>query len=339
MVRPSPVPGSRPAPVSSPSPREAAAGRSSSVWAIALRAVPASEATLRMAAIPSQRFQQTLRRPAAVIGRGYWSGRGISVELHPADVGSGVVFECPSTDGRVRIQATVANRVDGVNRTNLERSGSRIEMVEHLLSALAGLQVDNCLVRVDAEEMPGLDGSSQAFVDAILAAGLVGQQAAVDPVVVAEPVRVGDDEVWIEAGPPRFAGLSIEYILDYGPGPIGRQEFSLNLTPESYRRELAAARTFISVDDAARLRAAGLGLTVSTNDLVVFAADGPVGNPLRWPDECVRHKVLDLVGDLALAGRPIHAHVRACRSGHRLNASMAGTLLESARGRLESAMA
>ena len=290
-----------------------------------------------MAVNPAPRSQQTLRRPAVVIGRGYWTGRGICVELHPAEPGFGVVFEGLSPEGAVRIPATLASRVDGVNRTNLERSGCRIEMVEHLLSALAGLHVDNCLVRFDAEEMPGLDGSSQAFVDAILAAGVVVQQGAVEPVVVVEPVRVGDDEVWIEAGPPRFAGLTIDSLLDYGPGPIGRQEFSLDVTPDSYRRELAAARTFISVDDASRLRAAGLGLTVSTNDLVVFGADGPVGNPLRWPDECVRHKVLDLVGDLALAGRPIHAHLRACRSGHRLNALMAGTLLEAERGWLESA--
>ena len=273
------------------------------------------------------RSQQTLRRPAVVAGRGYWSGRETSVEILPAPANAGVVFVRGDLDPAVRIAATLDNRVDAVNRTNLVSANARLEMVEHLLSALAGLQIDCCLVRVTAEEMPGLDGSAQAFVAAIDAAGIEDLAAPVDPIVVRETVRVGTDDSWIEAAPPRFPGLSIEYVLDYGDGPIGRQELSLRVTPESYRSELAAARTFISVADADRLRAAGLGLSVSMRDLVVFGPDGPVENSLRWPDECVRHKVLDLVGDLSLAGRPLHAHVTACRSGHRLNAELAGRLL------------
>jgi hypothetical protein len=131
---------------------------------------------------------------------------------------------------------------------------------------------------------------------------------------------------WIEALPPIHAGLSVEYELDYGPGPIGRQVLAITVTPETYRAELAAARTFIMKDEGERLRAAGLAGGVTTRDLLVFGAEGPIDNPLRWPDECVRHKVLDLVGDLALAGRPVHAHVRACRSGHRLNGRLAAQL-------------
>jgi len=208
-----------------------------------------------------------------------------------------------------------------------------VEMVEHLLSALAALGVDCCRVSLTAEEMPRLDGSALAFVEAIDAAGVEPLDRSVEPIVVRERVRVGDDDAWIEALPPRFPGLSVDYVLDYGAGPIGRQEFSIEVTPESYRRELAAARTFITTAEADRLRAAGLGLDVSLQDLVVFGPDGPVDNPLRWPDECVRHKVLDLVGDLALAGRPVHGHVRAYRSGHRLNAALAGRLAAAAVGR------
>lgn len=273
------------------------------------------------------RSQRTIRRSVAVSGRGYWSGRLNSVELHPAPAGAGVVFVRGDLEPPVAVPATLGSRVDASSRTNLDVAGGRLEMVEHLLSALAGLGVDCCVVRVDAEEMPGLDGSSMAFVEAIEAAGVESLGVPVDPLVVAETVRVGDEDSWIEASPPRFAGLSIDYLLDYGPGPIGRQEFSIAVTPESYRSELAAARTFISVEDADRLRSAGLGLTVEPGDLVLFGPDGPVGNALRWPDECVRHKVLDVVGDLALAGRPLHAHVRACRSGHRLNAELVGRLL------------
>ena len=282
------------------------------------------------------RSQRTLRHAVAVSGAGYWSGRDNTVELLPAPAGAGVVFVRTDVAVPVRIAASVEHRVEATSRTNLAVGGVRVQMVEHCLSALAGLGIDCCVVRVSAEELPGLDGSAQAFVEALDAAGVEDLAAPSVPLVVEETIRVGDETSWVEASPPRFAGLSVEYELDYGPGPIGRQSLSLRVTPDSYREGLAAARTFISADDAAALRAAGRGLHVTPRDLLVFGEHGPIDNPLRWPDECVRHKVLDLVGDLALAGRPIHAHVRASRSGHRLNGALAARLL-AAEGRRASA--
>lgn len=282
------------------------------------------------------RSQRTLRHAVAVSGAGYWSGRDNTVELLPAPAGAGVVFVRTDVAVPVRIAASVEHRVEATSRTNLAVGGVRVQMVEHCLSALAGLGIDCCVVRVSAEELPGLDGSAQAFVEALDAAGVEDLAAPSVPLVVEETIRVGDETSWVEASPPRFAGLSVEYELDYGPGPIGRQTLSLRVTPDSYREGLAAARTFISADDAAALRAAGRGLHVTPRDLLVFDERGPIDNPLRWPDECVRHKVLDLVGDLALAGRPIHAHVRASRSGHRLNGALAARLL-AAEGRRASA--
>jgi UDP-3-O-acyl N-acetylglucosamine deacetylase len=273
------------------------------------------------------RSQRTLQRPVSITGVGYWSGRQNRVELEPAAAGAGVVFVRADLTDAVTIPAVVEHRVEASSRTNLSVDGARVEMVEHLLSALAGLDIDCCRVRVHGEEMPGLDGSSLAFVEAIDAAGAEDLDAPVDPIVVDSPVRVGDDTAWIEASSPRFAGLSVEYELDYGNGPIGRQVLSLHVTPETYRTGLAAARTFLPAEDAERLRAAGRGLSATTGDLLIFGPDGPIGNTLRWPDECVRHKVLDLIGDLSLAGRPIHAHIRACRSGHRLNGALAGRLV------------
>jgi UDP-3-O-[3-hydroxymyristoyl] N-acetylglucosamine deacetylase len=272
------------------------------------------------------RSQRTLGRPVSVSGVGYWSGLRNLVDLEPAAAGSGVVFVREDLPGAPTIPADVEHRVEASSRTNLAAGGARVEMVEHLLSALAGLDIDCCVVRVHAEEMPGLDGSSLAFAEAIDAAGGEDLGVPVEPIVVSAVVRVGDDTCWIEASPPRFAGLSVEYELDYGDGPIGRQVLSLCVTPAAYRTELAAARTFLPAEDAARLQAVGRGLSATTGDLLVFGPDGPIGNALRWPDECVRHKVLDLVGDLSLAGRPIHAHIRACRSGHRLNGALAGRL-------------
>ena len=282
------------------------------------------------------RIQQTIRRAVSVAGTGYWTGRPVRVEFLPAPAGTGLTFVRVDAASPVRIPVTVARRVDATARTNLAAAGVQVQMGEHALSALSGLGIDCCVIRIDAEEMPGLDGSSRAFVDALDEAGIERLGAPVEPLVVAETCRVGDEMSWVEASPPRFAGLSVEYELDYGAGPIGRQTLAIRVGPESYRTELAAARTFISLEDAGRLRSAGLALGVTFDELLVFDDRGPVGNTLRWPDECVRHKVLDLVGDLTLVGRPVHAHVRACRSGHRLNAALASRLVATS-GRRASA--
>ena len=272
------------------------------------------------------RSQQTIRRAVTVVGSGYWSGRTCRVEFLPAAAGAGIAFLRTVGGVPVRIPLGVESRVEATARTNLAVAGVRVQMVEHAASALAGLGIDCCLVRVSAEELPGLDGSAREFVAALDEAGIERLGPPVEPLVVREPCRVADGDAWIEALPPVHPGLSVEYELDYGPGPIGRQTLAIRVTPETYRAELAAARTFIMEADAAQLQAQGLAGRVTLRDLVVFGADGPIDNPLRWSDECVRHKVLDLVGDLALAGRPIHAHVRACRSGHRLNAMLAARL-------------
>ncbi len=277
-----------------------------------------------------ERPQRTLRMPAVVTGRGYWSGVENRVEFRPSAVGSGVVFLRSDLGPEALGPAVVASVVEARNRTRIERGPACVHLIEHVMSALAGLGIDNCTVVVTAEELPGMDGSAQAFVAALDGAGAVDQELPAAPLAVEATVRVGSDVSWIEASPPRFSGLSIEYTLDYGPGPIGRQQLDIDITPTAYREQLAAARTFLSIGDAARLRASGLGATVSPGDLVLFGPDGPVGTALRWPDECVRHKVLDAVGDLALAGRPLHAHIRAFRSGHALNATLVGELLARA---------
>ena len=284
-----------------------------------------------MASVSAARSQRTLRRSAVVSGIGYWSGQANRVELRPAAAGTGVVFVRDDLAVPVRIPAAVENRVDAVARTNLAAAGVTVQMVEHVLSALAGLAIDCCEINVMAEELPGLDGSAQAYVEAIDVVGSEDLGAPVVPIVVDRPLRLGDDTSWIEIGPPHIAGLTVDYELDYGHAAIGRQQLRLEVTPTAYRTQLAAARTFLAVEEAERLQAAGLGLSVGHRDLLVFADEGPIDNTLRWPDECVRHKILDLVGDLSLAGRPLHATVRAARSGHRLNAAAAAHVLSASR--------
>jgi UDP-3-O-acyl-N-acetylglucosamine deacetylase len=204
-------------------------------------------------------------------------------------------------------------------------------MVEHVLSALAAMRIDNCEVWVDAPEMPGCDGSSKAFVEAIDAAGAVEQRAPVRQIVVGSAIRVGDDNCWIEAQPSRSAGLSVSFDLDFGAqSAIGHQLFALDITPDLYRRELAPCRTFIPEEAAQGILSQGNGKRVTNADLLIFGPNGPIGNTLRFPDECVRHKMLDVIGDLALTGCEVIGHVVAYRSGHALHAELAKCLLEQA---------
>ncbi|MEX0612356.1 MAG: UDP-3-O-acyl-N-acetylglucosamine deacetylase [Pirellulales bacterium] len=277
------------------------------------------------------RRQCTLDRPVSVTGFGYFSGRDVQVEFWPAAENSGITFVRHDIGPAARVPALAALRVDAPRRTNLELNGIRVEMVEHVLAALAGLRVDNCEVWVDAPEMPGCDGSAQAFVEAIDAAGIIEQRSAVRQILVDTTVRVGGNDRWIEAQPPRSAGLSITFDLDYGAHTaIGRQTYAIDLTPGSFRRELASCRTFIQDEVAQAMLAEGRGQRVTPRDLLIFGAHGPIDNTLRFPDECVRHKLLDVVGDLALTGCEIVGHVVAYRCGHQLHAELAKRLLERA---------
>ena len=282
------------------------------------------------------RLQRTLARSAAVSGRGYWTGKEVRVEFRPAPVGAGVSFVRDDLKSRP-IAAVVGLRQPATRRTVLAGpEGAEVAMVEHVLAALSGLGVDNCVVGVTAAEMPGCDGSAAPFVEAIDHAGLVDQAGVVEPLVVRRPVRCGDDRVWVEARPPLGDYLSIEYRLDYGAASaIGRQWLVLEVTPDTFRYEVAAARTFVLQSEAEALTAQGLGKHVAPTDLLIFrdrveepGDREPVANTLRYADECVRHKILDVVGDLALAGRPILGHVVACCSGHRLNGDLVEALLQ-----------
>jgi UDP-3-O-acyl N-acetylglucosamine deacetylase len=276
----------------------------------------------------SPRQQRTIARPARIDGFGYWSGKDVSVELRPAAPDTGIAFIRTDLEKPVRIRGLVANRIETPRRTTLRCGGASVEMVEHLMAALGGMQVDNCEVHVNAAELPGCDGSSLPYVEALEQAGFVAQDAPRLALVVREVTRLGNDESWIEARPGTSWGMSLKFHLDYGPTTaIGRQTLTLPVTPDSFRRELAPCRTFMLKSEADWLRAQGLGGRVSPQDLLVFDMHGPIDNELRFRDECVRHKALDLVGDLALAGCDLIGHFVAYRSGHRLNAEMVRMLL------------
>ncbi len=277
------------------------------------------------------RQQRTISRPASVEGFGYWSGRDVRVEFRPAPPDSGIVFTRQDLQPPRHVGALVRNRVDVPRRTSLVGGHTRVDMVEHVLAALSGLNVDNCHVWVDGAEMPGCDGSSLPFVTAIDEAGVQEQDAVRHVMRVGGVVRVGDQQCWVEAQPATTDELSLECCIDYGAsGPIGRQSYQLTVTPNTFRSELASARTFILEQEAEWLRSRGLGARVTCRDLLVFNDQELMDNALRFPDECVRHKTLDLVGDLALAGCDLAGHFVAHCSGHRLNADLVKSLLQQA---------
>jgi len=281
---------------------------------------------LSMSAI---RKQQTLAKAAPPVeGFGYWSGRDVRVEFRPAEVDTGIVFVRGDLPRCPRIPARIENRAEMPLRTSLCHDGAGVEMVEHILAVLAGLRIDNCEVWVDESEMPGCDGSALPFLDAVLAAGVVIQDAPRQRKVLRETVRLGGADTWIEARTAPTGLPTLRYDLDYGlVSSIGSQTFQVELSPETFRKELAPCRTFMLKSEADRLLAQGLGRRVTPRDLLVYDDKGPIGNALRFPNECVRHKLMDLVGDLALAGCDLVGSFHACRSGHRLNAEMVRTLL------------
>jgi UDP-3-O-[3-hydroxymyristoyl] N-acetylglucosamine deacetylase len=283
------------------------------------------------------RKQRTIARPAEVTGFGYWSGKNVRVEFRPAPASCGIIFVRGDLDRPRRIPVAIEHRIEVPRRTALAADGSQVEMVEHILAALYGLSIDNCEIWVDGQEMPGCDGSSQPFVDALDAAGIAEQPAYRRRLVITDVTRVGDDDCWIEARPLATGRLTLKYKLDYGQNnPIGKQAIEVPITASNFRQELAPARTFLFQEEADWLRQRGLGARVTNQDLLVFGPEGPIDNPLRFENECVRHKTLDLLGDLSLAGCDLAGQFIAHKSGHRLNAELVKVLLKE--GQMEQGL-
>lgn len=265
--------------------------------------------------------QCTLRNPIDCVGIALHAGVRVEMRLSPAEADSGIVFH--RRDVGIDIPARFDRIIDTRLATQLaapEAPEIRIGTVEHLLAAFAALGVDNVRVEVDGPEVPALDGSAAPFLFLLDCAGLVQQEALRRELTILQRVRVGTEDGFAELLPRRGPGLAMDLSIAFAASAIGRQALSLVLTAASFRRELAAARTFTTAEAIAGLRAAGLAQG-GTLDNAVVVEDARVLNPagLRMPDEFVRHKMLDAVGDLALAGMPIRGRFRGHRSGHTLN--------------------
>jgi UDP-3-O-acyl N-acetylglucosamine deacetylase len=285
----------------------------------------------------SYRYQRTLTQPAEVWGVGYLTGATVRLRFLPAPPSSGVVFVRTDLRPRLHLPAHIDHVTGTQRRTTLGHPPGQVALVEHVLAALAGLRIDNCQVELNAPEPPGLDGSTRDFVTALLDAGICRQRARRPIFAVEQSVVLAARGATLALHPPlpnpfvddRAGGVStapgfyLSYFLDYGlKSPIARQLHTQALTPSSFAQELASCRTFILEEEAGELRRLGLGTRTTVSDLLVFGSRGPLANTLRYANEPARHKVLDLVGDLALLGADLCGHVVAYRSGHPLNVEL-----------------
>jgi UDP-3-O-[3-hydroxymyristoyl] N-acetylglucosamine deacetylase len=280
----------------------------------------------------SKRFigarQTTVAREVELKGTGVHSGAPVSLVLHPAEANTGLRF---IVSKRGRIVAEIPADVRFVKNLTLctvigDDTGASVSTVEHLLAALRGLGVDNCYIEVDSKEVPIMDGSAGPFVDAIDEAGIRELSEPRTFLKVLKPVRAEDGDCWGELVPHNGFHLDIE--IDFDTPLIGRQRLGLEMSPSTFRGEISRARTFGFMRDVERLWKAGLALGASLDNTVAIGDDRIMNREgLRYPQEFVRHKLLDAVGDLALAGHPILGSYRSVRGGHRLNAHVLKALL------------
>jgi UDP-3-O-[3-hydroxymyristoyl] N-acetylglucosamine deacetylase len=269
-------------------------------------------------------MEQTVAAPLQFTGVGLHSGAPVTMRLLPAPAGSGIVFRRTDLDN-FEIPATGRNVAKVSYATSLMRQGVLISTTEHLLSALIGMGVDNVIVELDNLELPILDGSALPYVEALAQSGIRSQRRPREVIRVLKPVEVREGNKFIGVYPGQ--GYRIEYSIEF-PAPIGRQSADVDLATETYGSLIAAARTFGYKADEKKLKDMGLIRGASPENAIVLGADGPENGPLRFPDEYVRHKVLDLIGDLALAGRRIEGHVVAERAGHAMHTALVSRLMK-----------
>lgn len=278
------------------------------------------------------RSQNSLRREAELSGFGLFSGNDVRVRFLPADEHAGIVFRRVDLPGRPEVPVSLKHLTLTDRRTSLTNGIARVELTEHILAALAGLQIDNCAIELDAPEVPGVDGSCLPFVDVLLEAGIEKQAAPRRFMRIDRTLEQSsaDGTASVKSQPTNIDGLALTYHLDYGErSPIKPQSLTVVMTPETFMNEIAFARTFVLESEVAALKAAGYGTRVTEKDLLVFGPSGVIGNKLRSPDECVRHKILDCLGDFALLGCDLVGHISAWRSGHHMNQQLARQIEES----------
>ncbi|MDZ5698170.1 UDP-3-O-acyl-N-acetylglucosamine deacetylase [Chelativorans sp. M5D2P16] len=274
-------------------------------------------------------YQTTLKSSLSLSGIGVHSGKAVSIHFSPADADTGVVFQRVDAEASGRMIRALASEVGETDLcTGLgDVKGDHVATVEHLMAALLGMGIDNVSIEIDGAEVPIMDGSAASFVEAFRQAGIRTLDEKRRYIRVVKPVRIDAGSSWAEFRP--YDGTRFEVEIDFDTPTIGRQSFAADMTAEVFAKEVARARTFGFIKDVERLWAAGFALGSSLENSVVIGEDHRVINMegLRYPDEFVRHKMLDAVGDLALAGARFIGCFHSYRGGHRLNAAALRHLL------------
>lgn len=272
--------------------------------------------------------QKTIAHPISLSGVGIHTGNQVSVHFKPASASSGIAFIRTDLPQRPRIQAQVESFVPAKfnRRSSIGSNGAEVQTIEHLMAALSSLGIDNIDIEIDANELPGLDGSAVKYVEALERAGLVEQEQEKYIHVIKEPISVeeGGSSITVLPAPE----LKISYTLNYNHPLLSGQFFEIKVDAESFKAQIAPARTFCLESEAADLQSQGLGRGANYENTLVVGATGVIKNKLRFKDEFVRHKILDLIGDLGLTGFPIRGHIVALRSGHALNLKIAQKICE-----------
>lgn len=276
--------------------------------------------------------QKTIKNDGKLSGRGLFGGKEVKVLFKPAPPDTGIVFVRKDLEPPMRIKVRPESIAQRNRRTALQNGQAAVETSEHCLAAVSALDIDNLFVELDGEELPGFDGSSEEFFKTLQRCGIEPQEAPQRPIVITESICITEDDKSIYALPGGDSCLSITYDLDYTQHTgIGRQIYSFELNESNYAMNLSRARTFALEAEARQMQALGIASHLGPKDILVINSDGPIKNAFRYPDECVRHKIVDLIGDLRLAGRPVIGRIVAYKSGHSLNQKLVTRIVEADR--------
>lgn len=274
------------------------------------------------------RQQQTLSKSAFLSGIGLHSGSPGSIAIHPAPANTGVIFVKQVGDHIVSCPATIQYLGQTDHCTTLQSGDFQVQTVEHILAALAGLEIDNAYVEMQGHEIPAADGSASPFVESLEDCGIIAQAEPRIYIKIVQPIYVEDEQRSMAVLPSALP--RIRYFIDFPHPLIQQQDYQHSCTPQEFTRNIAAARTFAFRQEVEFLWSRGLGLGGSLNNTVVFSESGLVNEGvLRFQDECVRHKVLDLIGDLSLIGFPIIGYFEAKRAGHFLHTQLVQAILDN----------
>ena len=264
--------------------------------------------------------QRTIEREISLKGIGLHTANKVNITFKPADIDTGINFIRMDLPYRPQIKVSLDSLLPqsrSPRRTSVGNGTVEIQTIEHLMAALAGLHIDNIKIEIDNDEVPGLDGSSLNFLETLTEAGIKEQQKNRQYYVIKEQIFVEEDDAFIMAVPS--SEYKISYTLSYNHPMLKAQFLEINIHSDTFKKELAAARTFCLEDEAQELQHQGLGRGANYDNTLVVGKSGVIKNKLRYEDEFIRHKILDLIGDLYLLGQPIKGHIIAVRSGHSLN--------------------